>query len=51
MKSFELTEEHINCSHSTSSSIRVIGSNCTCEVVVVVCDECGKYLSEPKTDC
>ncbi len=39
-----------DCPHDIAC-IRVIHTVCTCETTVLVCAECGKELSEPKTEC
>jgi hypothetical protein len=38
------------CPHDIAET-RVIESVATCETTVLVCIECGEYLTEPKTEC
>ena len=47
MDNYSITEI---CPHDIAE-IRVIESVVTCETTVLVCTECGEYLSEPKTEC
>lgn len=39
------------CTHPKEPIIKLLGSNCTCEVTVLACPDCGEHLSEPETDC
>jgi hypothetical protein len=36
--------------HETTE-IKVINAIVTCETTVIICSECKKELSEPKTEC
>jgi hypothetical protein len=38
------------CPHDIAET-RVIESVATCETTVLVCTQCGKHLTEPKTEC
>jgi hypothetical protein len=38
------------CPHDITE-IRVIAAVATCETTVLVCTECGKQLTQPKTEC
>jgi len=41
----------MDCTHPKDPILKVIGGSCSCEVTVLVCPDCEKYLSEPETDC
>jgi len=47
MEEYSITEV---CPHDIAET-RVIESVATCETTVLVCTECGKHLTEPKTEC
>lgn len=40
------------CTHPTAH-LKMLNASLNCETMVIVCSnpECGKYLSEPETDC
>jgi len=44
-----MPKEDLNCPHE-NTHLEVIEAYCTCEVVVVVCDDCDKKL-KTVTDC
>lgn len=44
-----MTQE--KCTHPNDPVLVVTHAICTCEVIVEVCPDCGKHLSEPQTDC
>lgn len=47
MGKYSITEV---CPHDIAE-VRVIESVATCETTVLVCTQCGEYLSNPKTEC
>lgn len=38
------------CTHK-NQYLKVIDTICTCEITVIACYDCGKYLTEPETEC
>ena len=46
-KNYSITEE---CPHDIAE-IRVLDSVATCETTAEFCIECGKQLTQPKTEC
>lgn len=46
----KLFEPDARCRHF-NTSIHVISVAATCEKAVLICDDCGKELDEPITDC
>ncbi len=38
------------CPHH-NRSLKVINIACGCETTVIICDDCKKELTKPKTDC
>ncbi|CAD0004422.1 hypothetical protein FLACHUCJ7_01853 [Flavobacterium chungangense] len=42
--------QQINCSHR-EKKIKVLDAVCGCETTVIVCCDCEKELTEPKTEC
>lgn len=38
------------CSHK-NQAIKVLFVACTCETTVIICTDCNKELTKPKTDC
>ncbi|MWB92960.1 hypothetical protein GON26_01170 [Flavobacterium sp. GA093] len=47
MGNYSITEV---CPHNIAE-IKVLEATCGCEKTVIVCSDCRKELSEPKTDC
>jgi len=40
----------MDCPHSNTRT-KVLNAVCGCETIVIVCNDCEKELSEPKTEC
>lgn len=49
-ENYKCDHQTIPCDHE-KTHIKVIESIVTCETTVEVCEDCGKILTEPKTDC
>lgn len=47
MDTYSITE---NCPHDIAV-IKIVNTVCTCETIILVCTQCGKELSEAKTEC
>lgn len=50
MSRFTKNKEKIFCKHLDKRT-KVISSTFTCETTVVICLDCNKELTEPKTEC